>query len=353
MPHTAKHASAEAIVDLPIPIPAVIHRVRRSKREAAIVLVRRPAPLPFVEPDTAPLAASLRLPRAKPAEGWAAYPSAFSVPWIRFDGTGFCRPLVMPGGGVATVAGLADRIARFAAGEEHWSEWPYAIDKRRFGTLKPNLVEAEGLNLQSSSVNFPSAHADAARELASRLCLVGDELHVACKEPVLDVVVRGLSKNRLTRVSVIPSAGGHLDPETEQDVVQTFAANRQDAAESYAVRLAERLKLPVQTGAGWETVLPVMDRDDARDAPGEGLARIAARTHGLVGRMGRPAADAWLDLRDASRTDPSAAAAADQAERLLRLLPESGSLLPSLLRWHLLRWEDEHAEDIEALGALA
>ena len=352
-----------AVFEIPVPVQARIHRARRQSPETAILVVRAPGRLPALRGEDAPVAATLGFCPPRPSRYWDLHARSDALAWVRHDGRRFWRPLAAPKPwGPVRPESLGERVAAWGAGDEEWPDWPYACRKLGpgLGRSRLPLVEAEGLALRSCSVNPAASHADEVRRIGEGLCVIDGDLHASCGEPALDVVLLGLSKGKPTLVAVVPGAGPQLDARVEPDVVQTFEAAAAGAALAYAGALAAATGLRLHSDASWTVARPVMRRCDARDAPAEGLSRIAARTHRMVGKLPRQAADAWLDLRDGASGPVDGPGAARLVRRLRDRLPEPGGAVGSLLSWELLRWDPGAcdgpgmpAADMEALEALA
>jgi hypothetical protein len=346
-----------AVIEIPIPMQAGILRARRQKPERVALVVRRPVAFPVLTGDRAPVVAAYRAPAARPAIYSPPLSHAVGLAWIRFDGKRYWRPLAaFRTGHPVCISDLDAHIAGWASEGIEWADWPYAIQRRGLGHGKATLVEERGLALQSCTVDPDAEHADLARGLVSDLCLIDGHLHRACRQPTVDVIVQGLSENRISRVLVSPSAGAQPSADMEKDVVQTYRGDAADEAESQAARIAAMLGVRAWIGPRWEITSDCLTRVDALDGPAEGLARIVARTHALVGRLPRPVAEAWLDARDAARVDRDPEGALGCLARLTDRVGPGGSLVPILLRIEGMRWgapDAEIAEDVMSLGALA
>lgn len=329
-------------IDLDVPVVAKVRKARAIRSQGAVLLVRGPALVHRMAPSDAPETACTEpCPNRRPTV-------------LRHDGAGFLRPLVDPRGEPVGPDGLAARIRAWASNEDTWDDWPYGSGKRRPGIGRLPVLEPPFEKLAECSVDPGLRHAEEAAAFAARFVLVGDVFHRECGEPCLDLVARGVNTGTPTSLALVPSFGRQPDAATEACVLQTFAAAARDEAVRYATALSSATGLRAWIGPGWEVAPGIAVRDDARAAPAEGLARIASLTASRAGHLPRPAAEAWLDLREAARTEPDAGAALDLCRRLSALLPKGEERLRTLLEWNRLRWVDPLPhDDAQALGTLA
>jgi hypothetical protein len=329
-------------IDLAVPVLAKVRKPRAIRPHHAVLLALGPALVRRITPDEAPEAARTE-------------PCANRRPLVlRHDGAGFLRPLLDPRGEPVGPDGLPARIRAWASGEDTWEDWPYATAKRRPGIGRIPVLDPPFDKLAECSIDPATRHAEEAAAFAARFVLVGDVFHQECGEPCLDLVARSVNSGTPTSLNLVPSFGRHPDAATESCVLQTFAAAARDDALRYGTTLSNASGLRVWIGPGWEVAPGLAGRDDAREAPAEGLARIASLTASRAGHLPRPAAEAWLDLREAARSGPDAAEALDLCRRLADLLPAGEGRLRTLLEWNRLRWADPlPPDDAQALGTLA
>lgn len=347
---------------LPVPLGASVTELRaRKPRDVNLV---RTVPVSLAQPPSAEAPVCARVPLASPIRGpeWTYLRHARGLAWVRYDGRSYWRPLTGPkGDGVLRLDGLAAALTAGREGCEDWDDWPFALDRRRWGSVRVPLRDAD-FPARAWHTDVDAAAAAESLRLAGSLACIDGVLHERCAEPVNEVHAVGFSKGRAQAVAVVPRAGpsgapGHGE---SADCIQVFRADAGGEAAAYAAEMALALRCEARPGRAWvvEGVAP-FSRDDAAAAPVEASARLVKRSQSLVGAMPREIVEAWLDLRDAGG---EAGALGEALDRLMGLmLDRNRASLLTMLCWfeaHRLipgafgRETDMDAADAEALAGI-